>query len=146
MNIRRSLEKRALRQFGAATLACALVASAALFHIHVRTRVTEEGYRLSRLSAEHQRLSREHERLELQVAQLESPQRLSDLSRARLKMGPPSDDRVVVVDGRSGLRLRRAEAEGRSTDGRSGLRPRRAEAEGRSTDRPGPKAALLAAQ
>jgi cell division protein FtsL len=97
VNVRRSLEKRALRQFGAATLACALVASAALFHIHVRTRVTEEGYRLSRLSAEHQRLSREHERLELQVAQLESPQRLSDLSRARLKMGPPSDDRVVVV-------------------------------------------------
>ena len=97
MNPRCSFEKRALRLFGAATLSCALVASAALFHIHVRTRVTEEGYRLSRLSAEHQRLSREHERLELQVAQLESPQRLSELSRARLKMGPPGDDRVVVV-------------------------------------------------
>ena len=100
-DVRRSYEKRALRQFGAATLSCALCASAALFHIHVRTRVTEEGYRLSRLSAEHQRLSREHERLELQVAQLESPQRLSELSRARLKMGPPSDDRVVVVADRA---------------------------------------------
>jgi cell division protein FtsL len=94
---RRSFEKRALAQFGAATIACALLASAALFHIHVRTRVTEEGYRLSRLSAEHQKLLREHERLELQVAQLESPQRLSELSRGRLGMGPPAGDRVVVV-------------------------------------------------
>ena len=93
----RSFEKRALRQFAAATLSCALIASAALFHIHVRTRVTEEGYRLSRLSAEHQKLARERERLELQVAQLESPRRLSELSQARLKMGPPPDDRVVVV-------------------------------------------------
>lgn len=96
-SVRQSLEKKALRHFAAATLSCAMVASAALFHIHVRTRVTEEGYRLSRLSAEHQRLSREHERLELSVAQLESPQRLSDLSRSRLNMGPPAGDRVVVV-------------------------------------------------
>ena len=98
MNQRRqSFEKRALLQFGGATIACALVASAALFHIHVRTRVTEEGYRLSRLSSEHQKLLRERERLELQVAQLESPQRLSELSSGRLGMGPPGGDRVVVV-------------------------------------------------
>jgi cell division protein FtsL len=99
---RRSFEKRALVQFAAATLSCALVASAALFHIHVRTRVTEEGYRLSRIAAEHQKLSREHERLEVQVAQLERPQRLSELSRARLKMGPPAGDRVVVLADRTG--------------------------------------------
>ena len=99
--IRRSFEKRALVQFAAATLSCALIASAALLHIHVRTRVTEEGYRLSRLSAEHQRLAREHDRLELQVAELTSPQRLSELSRARLGMGPPSSDRVVVLADRA---------------------------------------------
>jgi len=98
---RRSFERRALVQFAAATLSCALVASAALFHIHVRTRVTEEGYRLSRLSGEHLKLSREQERLELQVAQLESPQRLAELSHARLKMGPPAGDRVVVLADRT---------------------------------------------
>ena len=98
---RRSFEKRALLQFAAATLSCALVASAALFHIHVRTRVTEEGYRLSRLSAEQQKLSREHERLEVRVAQLTSPQRIAELSRARLKMGPPAGDRVVVLADRT---------------------------------------------
>jgi cell division protein FtsL len=98
---RKCFEKRALVQFAAATLCCALVASAALFHIHVRTRVTEEGYRLSRLSAEHQKLSREQERLEVQVAQLTSPQRLAELSRARLKMGPPAGDRVVVLADRT---------------------------------------------
>jgi cell division protein FtsL len=100
-SVRRSFERRALAQFAAATISCALIASAALFHIHVRTRVTEEGYRLSRLSAEHQKLSREHERLELSMAQLESPQRLSELSRARLKMGPPAGDRVVVLADRT---------------------------------------------
>jgi hypothetical protein len=36
------------------------------------------------------------------VAQLTSPQRLSELSRARLKMGPPAGDRVVVLAGRTG--------------------------------------------
>jgi cell division protein FtsL len=95
--VRRSFEKRALLQFAAVTVSCALLAGAALFHIHVRTRVTEEGYRLSRLSAEHQRLLREHDRLVLQGAELESPQRLAELSRARLGMGPPKGDRVVVL-------------------------------------------------
>ena len=71
--IRRAIDRRGLLTFAAAVLACALVASAALFHAWVRTRVTEEGYRLSRLSAEHRELVREHERLQLQAAQLRSP-------------------------------------------------------------------------
>jgi cell division protein FtsL len=95
--VRRSFEKRALVHFAGGTVACALLALAALCHIHVRTRVTEQGYRLSRLSAEHQRLLREHDRLVLQAAELESPQRLAELSRARLGMGPPRGDRVVVL-------------------------------------------------
>ncbi|HKC61817.1 MAG TPA: cell division protein FtsL [Myxococcales bacterium] len=85
------------RQVGAATLACALLAAAALLQIWVRTRVTEQGYRLSRLSAERQQLVRDHERLQLAAARLGSAQRIEELARARLGMGPPPADRVIVL-------------------------------------------------
>jgi cell division protein FtsL len=88
-----------LRQLGAATLACALLAAAALLQIWVRTRVTEQGYRLSRVSAERQHLVREHERLQLAAARLGSAQRIEDLARARLDMGPPPADRIIVLVG-----------------------------------------------
>lgn len=97
--IRRAVDRRGLLTFAAGTLACALVASAALFHAWVRTRVTEEGYRLSRLSAEHRELVRDHERLQLLAAQLKSPQRIEQLARTRLGMGPVAVDRVVVLVG-----------------------------------------------
>jgi cell division protein FtsL len=97
--IRRAVDRRGLATFASTTLACALVASALLFHAWVRTRVTEEGYRLSRLSAEHHELVREHERLQLRAAELKSPQRIEELARSRLGMGPPQVDRVVVLSG-----------------------------------------------
>lgn len=86
-----------LRHAFAATLACALLAAAALLQIWVRTRVTEQGYRLSRLSAESQQLVRDHERLQLAAARLGSAQRIEDLARARLGMGPPPADRIIVL-------------------------------------------------
>ena len=88
-----------LRQVFAAMLACALLAAAALLQIWVRTRVTEQGYRLSRLSAERQHLVRDHERLQLAAARLGSAQRIEDLARARLGMGPPPPDRIIVLVG-----------------------------------------------
>jgi cell division protein FtsL len=88
-----------LRQLTAATLACALLAAAALLQIWVRTRVTEQGYLLSRLSAERQQLVRDHERLQVAAARLGSAQRIEDLARARLGMGPPPADRVIVLVG-----------------------------------------------
>jgi cell division protein FtsL len=97
--IRRNLDRRGLANFVAATLSCALLGGAALLHAWVRTRVTEQGYQLSRLSAEVRELSREHERLQLKAAELKSPQRIEELARTRLAMGPPSLDRVVVLVG-----------------------------------------------
>ena len=97
--VRRDVEKRGLRGFAACTVACALIALSMLLHAWVRTRVTERGYALSRLSAEYRELAREHERLQLQAAQLKSPQRIEELARTRLNMGPPSVDRVVVLVG-----------------------------------------------
>lgn len=97
--VRRGVERRGLRNFAACTLACALVALAMLLHAWVRTCVTERGYALSRLSAEYRELSREHEKLQLQAAQLKSPQRIEELARTRLNMGPPAVDRVVVLVG-----------------------------------------------
>lgn len=86
-----------VRQVGAATLACALLAAAALLHIWVRTRVTEQGYRLSRLSSERQHLVRDHERLQLAAARLGGAERIEELARLRLGMGPPPPDRIIVL-------------------------------------------------
>jgi len=96
---RRAAARCGMRQFRAATLACALLAAAALLQIWVRTRVTEQGYRLSRLSAERQHLVRDHERLQLAAARLGSAQRIEDLARARLGMGPAPADRIIVLVG-----------------------------------------------
>ena len=97
--VRRTVERRGLRQFAAATLACSLLAGGATLQIWVRTRITEQGYQLSRLSAERRQLLREHERLQLAAAQLGSPQRIEELARARLGMGPAAPDRVIVLVG-----------------------------------------------
>jgi cell division protein FtsL len=97
--VRRAVDRRSLRQLVAATLACALLAGAALLHIWVRTRVTEQGYRLSRLSNERQQLLRERERLQLAAGRLGGAQRIEDLARTRLGMGPPPADRVIVLVG-----------------------------------------------
>ncbi len=96
---RRAADRRGLQQLAAATLACILLAGAALLQIWVRTRVTEQGYRLSRLSAERQQLLRDHERLQLAAARLGSAQRIEDLARVRLGMAPPPADRVIVLVG-----------------------------------------------
>ena len=95
--VRKAIDRRGLRQFAAGITACALLGAAALFHTWVRTQATEEGYRLSRLSAEHQQLLRERERLTLQAAQLKSPGRIEKLSRELLGMGPAPTERVVVL-------------------------------------------------
>jgi cell division protein FtsL len=97
--IRRNLDRRGLANFVAATLSCVLLGGAALMHAWVRTRVTEQGYRLSRLSVEYRELSREHQTLQLKAAELRSPQRIEELARTKLSMGPPPLDRVVVLVG-----------------------------------------------
>lgn len=95
--IRRNVDRRGLHDFACGTAACALVAGALLLHAGVRTLVTERGYRLSRLSAEYRELSREHQALQIRAAELSSPQRIEELARTRLGMGPPARERMVVL-------------------------------------------------
>jgi cell division protein FtsL len=97
--VRRNVERRGLRNFAAGTLSCAMLALAMLLHAWVRTGVTERGYELSRLSTDYRQLVREHEALQIRAAELKSPQRIEELARARLHMGPPPVDRVVVLVG-----------------------------------------------
>ena len=112
--VRRAVDRRGLVNFCATTVSCALVAGAMLFHAWVRTRVTEQGYLLSRLSAEYRDLTREHETLQLRAAELRSPQRIEELARTKLGMSAPSTDRVVVLMEEAGSARRRAQAAGRS--------------------------------
>lgn len=102
--IRRNIDRRGLRNFAAGALACAVLAVAMLTHAWVRTRVTERGYELSRLSAESRALTREHEMLQIRAAELKSPQRIEELARSRLGMGPPPMERVVVLVGGGAVR------------------------------------------
>ena len=97
--VRRNLDRRAFATFAAACVSCALLACAGLLHAWVRTCATEEGYRLSRLSGDYRKLMREHEDLQIRAAELKAPQRIEELARARLSMGPPPLDRVVVLVG-----------------------------------------------
>ena len=97
--IRRAADRRGFQNFVATALSCALVAGAMLLHAWVRTRVTEQGYLLSRLSADYRDLTREHEALQLKAAELRSPQRIEELARTKLGMSAPSMDRVVVLVG-----------------------------------------------
>ena len=95
------MDKRGFLDFATATAACGLLAVAALGHAWLRTRVTEEGYRLSHLSAEAHDLAREHESLQIRAAELKSPSRIEELARVKLGMAPPPVDRVVVLVGDS---------------------------------------------
>jgi cell division protein FtsL len=98
-SIRRNVDRRGLHNFASCTAACAMLACAMLAHAWVRTRVTERGYQLSRLSAEYRDLVREHEALQIRAAELKSPQRIEELARTRLGMGPPGERVVVLVAG-----------------------------------------------
>lgn len=95
--VRRNIDRRGLVLFGAWTLACVLLAAAALFHAWVRTQVTEEGYLLSQLHDQNSRLLDERARLRRQSADLTRPARIEQLARERLGMGPARADRIVVL-------------------------------------------------
>ena len=95
--IRRAIDRRGLQHLLAGILSCALLAVAAVEHVWLRTRVTQEGYALSKLASEHQRLLREREKLTLVTGRLSAPARLEELARTRLAMGPPPIERTVVL-------------------------------------------------
>jgi len=95
--IRRAIDRRGLKQLLAGTLACLLLAFGLVFHAWMRTQVTQEGYRLSKLTQEHQQLLRRREELTLLSARLRNPARIEALAREELQMSPPGSDRVVVL-------------------------------------------------
>ena len=106
--IRRAVDRRGLAVFSALVATLLPIACALLFHAFLRTLTTQRGYQLSQLAAEHRDLVRERERLQAKAGELKSPQRIAELARARLGMGPASVDRVVVLVGgavRAGTQL-----------------------------------------
>lgn len=95
--VRKAIDKRGLRNFAAGVACVVLLAGAALTQVWMRTKVTQEGYRLARLTNEHAQLLRERERQTLAVGQLSAPARLEELAKTKLAMGPPPSDRTVVL-------------------------------------------------
>jgi cell division protein FtsL len=95
--IRRHIDRRGLVRFGALAAACAVVAAAALFQIWVRTQVTHEAYRLTRLTNESRTLESARRTLEGEVARLKSPPRIESLAREKLGMGPAKAEQILIL-------------------------------------------------
>jgi cell division protein FtsL len=95
--IRKHIDRRGLVRFGALAAACAVVAAAALFQIWVRTQVTHEAYRLTRLTNESRALERARRSLEGELARLKSPPRIESLAREKLGMGPAKAEQILIL-------------------------------------------------
>ncbi len=95
--IRRHIDRRGLLRFGALAVACAVLAAAALFQIWVRTQVTHEAYRLTRLTNESRALESTRRTLEGEVARLKSPPRIEALAREKLGMGPAKAEQILIL-------------------------------------------------
>ena len=95
--IRRAIDRRGMKQLVGGTLACLLLAFSLFFSAWMRTQVTQQGYRLSQLTQEHQKLLRTREELTFQSARLRNPARIEALAREELKMAPPTSDQIVVL-------------------------------------------------
>ena len=74
-----------------------MLAFSLLFSAWMRTQVTQQGYRLSQLTQEHQKLLRSREELTFQSARLRNPARIEALAREELQMAPPTSDQIVVL-------------------------------------------------
>lgn len=95
--IRRHIDRRGLVRFGALAAACTVLAGAALFQIWVRTQVTHEAYRLTRLTNEGRTLESTRRTLEGEVARLKSPPRIESLAREKLGMGPAKAEQILIL-------------------------------------------------
>jgi len=95
--IRRHIDRRGLVRFLALAAACAVVAAAALFQIWVRTQVTHEAYRLTRLTNESRALESQRRTLEGELARLKSPPRIESLAREKLGMGPAKAEQILIL-------------------------------------------------
>jgi cell division protein FtsL len=97
--IRRHIDRRGLLRFSALALACAVLAAAALVQIRVRTQVTHEAYALTRAASETRQLENQQRSLKAEVARLESPNRIEQLARERLGMGPAKAEQILILSG-----------------------------------------------
>jgi cell division protein FtsL len=69
----------------------------AFAHVWLRLQVTKLGYQLSAARQVIEKLTQESHELELEVARLESPDRLESLAHTRLRMGPPAKGQEAAL-------------------------------------------------
>jgi hypothetical protein len=79
----------------------ALVAAVSAFasHIYVRQRIVDVGYKLGQERAARARMENDRRDLELELASLEAPADLAQLSRDTLGLDVPRDDQIIEVSG-----------------------------------------------
>jgi cell division protein FtsL len=83
----------------------ALVAAVSAFasHIYVRQRIVDLGYKLGQERAARARMENDRRDLELELASLEAPADLAQLSRDTLGLDVPRDDQIIEVAGAAPL-------------------------------------------
>ncbi len=84
-------------RLGRPALAAALVTALVLGNLALRARMTDRGYVLSQLEQTLAALQVEHDRLELEVAHLESLERVEQVARLELGMTDPAGTGIVVI-------------------------------------------------
>lgn len=79
-----------------ASLALCLI-GAVLVHVWLRLQVVQLGYVLSTTSKLRERLEQENRELKVELATLNSPDRLEALARQRLGLVPPEKGQVIIL-------------------------------------------------
>ncbi len=78
-------------------LVVAVVATAFVFHLHVRFEGVRLGYETSKIRAQRARLIVEQRELRLELASLKSPQRVESEAREKLGMEMPDHSRIISI-------------------------------------------------
>jgi cell division protein FtsL len=81
------------------TLALAATASAFVVHLALRGRIVESSQELAKARAEQTRLREVERVLSLEAASYKTPERVETVARTLLGMQPPTDDRIVMMNG-----------------------------------------------
>ena len=81
------------------TLAVAATGSAFVVHLALRGRVVEANQELAKARAEQARLREVQRVLALEAASYKTPERVETVARSLLGMAPPTDDRIVMMNG-----------------------------------------------
>lgn len=92
------IRRRKRRRVLLISLVTLLLFSVLLLRIWFSSKAVELAYEIDRLSAEKEALEEENKKLLLEIAKLESPERIGEIAVTDLKMVRSSDTEVIMLE------------------------------------------------